>query len=69
VEKDWGQYHEHFDPSDKVQDTVVLHSDDRTPFKDIVGVLDAVNALKRDRLAPSGKMAKISAFNPTFAVR
>jgi biopolymer transport protein ExbD len=69
VAKDWGQYREHWDPNDKTQDTMVLHSDNRAPFKELIAVLDAVNALKRDRVAPDGKLVKIAAFSPTFSAR
>jgi biopolymer transport protein ExbD len=69
IEKDWGQYREHFDPSDKKRDNVVLHTDDRTPFKDLVAVLDAVNGTHRALRNPDGKVSQVPAFNPTFAVR
>ena len=59
----------HFDASDRKRDQVVLHSDNRTPFKELVGVLDAVSSVKRDLRAPDGQVAKIAAFNTTFAVR
>jgi biopolymer transport protein ExbD len=66
--REWGQFHEHFDPSDKKRDALVLHSDDRMPFRDLVAVLDAANATRRDLLAADGKLAQVPAFNPTFAV-
>lgn len=69
IEKDWGQLREHFDPSDRRQDQVVLHSDDRAPFRDLVAVLDAIAATRRDLRAHDGSLTRISAFNTTFAVR
>jgi biopolymer transport protein ExbD len=69
IERAWGQYREHFDASDKRRDQLVLHSDDRTPFRDLIAVLDAANATQRDLRAPDGHLARIPAFNATFAVR
>ena len=69
IEKEWGQLHEHSDPSDRKQDQLVLHSDDRAPFRDLVAVMDAVNDTRRDLRGPDGAMHRIAAFNPTFAVR
>jgi biopolymer transport protein ExbD len=69
IEKDWSQYREHFDQNDRKRDTVVLHTDNRTPFRDLVAVLDAVNSTHRDLRLPDGKVAKVPAFNPTFSTR
>jgi len=69
IEKEWGQLHEHSDPGDRKQDQLVLHSDDRAPFRDLVAVMDAVNDTRRDLRGPDGAVHRIAAFNPTFAVR
>jgi biopolymer transport protein ExbD len=69
VAKEWEQQKVHFDASDRHLDQVVLHSDNRTPFKELVAVLDAVSSVKRDVKAADGKIAKTSAFKTTFAVR
>jgi hypothetical protein len=69
IEKDWAQYHEHYDQNDRKRDSVVLHTDNRTPFRDLVAVLDAVNNTKRDLRASDGKVDRVAAFNPTFSVR
>jgi biopolymer transport protein ExbD len=69
IEKEWAKYHEHFDAADRKRDQLVLHSDNRTPFRDLVAVLDAANATRRDLRAPDGKVLQVAAFNPTFAVR
>jgi biopolymer transport protein ExbD len=69
IAREWGQYHEHFDPSDKKRDALVLHSDDRMPFRDLIAVLDAANATRRDLRSADGKLVPVPAFNPTFAVR
>jgi biopolymer transport protein ExbD len=69
IGKDWAQFHEHFDASDRKRDELVLHTDNRTPFRDLIAVLDAANATRRELRAPDGKVAMVPAFNPTFAVR
>jgi biopolymer transport protein ExbD len=69
IEKEWGQLHEHSDPDDRKQDQLVLHSEDRAPFRDLVAVMDAASATRRDLRGPDGAVHRITAFNPTFAVR
>ena len=69
IQAEWGQRGGHMDPSDLKSDQVILHTDNKTPFKELVAVLDAVNSAKRDRRTSDGKTVKIAAFNPTFAVR
>ncbi len=69
IGKDWAQFHEHFDANDKKRDELVLHSDNHTPFKDLVAVLDAANSTRRELRTPDGKVAMVPAFSPTFAVR
>ena len=55
------------DPADRRTDQVVLHTDDRAPFKDIVGVLDAINSAKRDVHFGDGVTRRIAAFQTTFS--
>jgi biopolymer transport protein ExbD len=69
IGKDWAQFREHFDPSDRRRDEMVLHSDNRTPFRDLIAVIDAANSTRREVRAPDGRVAMVPAFNPTFAVR
>ena len=69
IQSEWGQRGAHMDPSDRKPDQVILHTDNKTPFKELVAVLDAVNATKRDLRTADGKTAKMPAFNATFAVR
>lgn len=69
ISKEWGERGSHTDPLDRKPDQVVLHSDNRTPFKELVAVLDAINATKRDLRTSDGATAKVPAFNSTFAVR
>ncbi len=65
----WNDRGPHPDPADRKTDQAVLHSDNRTPFKELVPVLDAIHATKRDLRAATGSTAKVPAFNATFAVR
>jgi biopolymer transport protein ExbD len=69
IQKDWAQYHEHFDPNDRKQDVAVLHSDNRTPFRELVAVLDAINGTRREIKGKDGAGRSIAAFTPTFSVR
>jgi biopolymer transport protein ExbD len=69
IEKEWGVRGAHVDPSDRKPDQVILHTDNKTPFKELVAVLDAVNGTKRDLRMSDGKTVKMPAFNSTFAVR
>jgi biopolymer transport protein ExbD len=67
--KEWDREKVHFDPSDRKRDQVVLHTDNRAPFRDIVAVLDAIQSVKREMKSPDGQVAKIAAFNTTFSSR
>jgi biopolymer transport protein ExbD len=52
-------------PSDPKFDQAVLHTDNSTPFQDVIAVIDAIYTPKRDI---AGKRDKMPAFNVTFAV-
>jgi biopolymer transport protein ExbD len=69
IEQEWTQHREHYDRADKKLDQLVLHTDDRAPFRDLIAVLDAANATRRDLRSPDGRTQHVAAFNPTFAVR
>jgi biopolymer transport protein ExbD len=69
IATEWGARGAHVDPTDKKPDQVILHTDNKTPFKELVAVLDAVNGTKRDLRMSDGKTVKMPAFNSTFAVR
>lgn len=69
IEAEWGQNGGHRDPSDKKLDQCILHSDNRTPFKEIIGVLDAIYQPKRDMKMPDGTTKQLPVFNMTFSVR
>lgn len=69
IEKEWGQFREHHDVADRKQDQLVLHSDNRTPFRELVAVLDAAHATRRGVRVGDGSVREVAAFNATFAVR
>ena len=47
----------------------MLHSAARTPFRELVAVLDAANTPRRSLRARDGQVRDVAAFNTTFAVR
>jgi biopolymer transport protein ExbD len=69
IAREWTERREHFDAADHKRDQLVLHTDDRTPFRDLVAVLDAANATQRDVRTPDGRTQHVAAFSSTFAVR
>jgi biopolymer transport protein ExbD len=69
IAREWTERHEHFDAADRKRDQLVLHTDDRTPFRELVAVLDAANATQRDVRTADGRTHHVAAFNSTFAVR
>jgi biopolymer transport protein ExbD len=68
IEDEWKQQRGHFDVNDKKLDQCTLYSDNRTPFRELVGVMDALYSAKRDIKLPD-KVAHVPVFNMTFAVR
>ena len=69
LKSEWAQQGGHKDPSDKKLDQCVLHSDNRTSFKEIIAVLDALYSPKREMKFENGKVQQVPAFNMTFSVR
>jgi biopolymer transport protein ExbD len=67
IEQEWQQNGGHRDPSDKKLDQCILHSDNRAPFREIIAVLDAIYAPKREMRLPEPKQVPV--FNMTFSVR
>ncbi len=67
IESEWKTVGQHRDPSDKKFDQAILHTDNETPYVNIVGVIDAIYQPKRD-YSVGGKNEKMPAFNVTFAV-
>jgi biopolymer transport protein ExbD len=67
VESEWRAKGQHSNPSDRKLDQAILHTDNKTEFKYIIGVIDAIYQVHRD-LQLGGKTEKLPAFNITFAV-
>jgi len=67
VETEWKAKGQHSNPTDKKLDQAILHTDNKTEFKYIIGVIDAIYQVHRD-IALGGKTEKLPAFNITFAV-
>jgi len=67
IESEWRAKGQHARPADPRLDQAVLHTDDHTQFKYIVGVLDAIDQTRRDVMI-GGKTGKAAVFNVTFAV-
>jgi len=67
IEAEWKQNGSHRADSDKKFDQAVLHTDNSTPFADLVAVIDAINVPKR-QIALGGTTEELPAFNVTFAV-
>ena len=67
VATEWKAKGQHSNPTDRKLDQAILHTDNKTEFKYIIGVIDAVYQTHRDmQLGP--KTEKLPAFNITFAV-
>lgn len=68
IEEEWKQQGGHRDPSDKKLDQCILHSDNRTPFGELIAVLDAIYSPKRD-IKVGAETKKLPVFNMTFSTR
>ena len=68
IADEWKNTGSHRDPSDKKLDQCILHSDNRTQFKEIVAVLDALYRPKRE-MKLGAETKQIPVFNMTFSVR
>jgi biopolymer transport protein ExbD len=68
IEEEWKAQRNHFDAADKKLDQCTLYSDNRTPFRELVGVIDALYAPKREMKLGS-ETKKVPVFNMTFSVR
>jgi biopolymer transport protein ExbD len=67
VESEWKAKGQHSNPTDRKLDQAILHTDNKTEFKYIIGVIDAVYQTHREmQMGP--KIEKLPAFNITFAV-
>lgn len=68
IETEWTANGSHRDPSDKKLDQCIMHTDNRTPFKEVIAVLDALYGTKRKVKLPDGEK-DLPVFNMTFSVR
>ena len=68
IESEWKAKGQHASPADRTPDQAVLHTDDKTEFRYIVGVMDAIDATRRD-VSVGGKTPTQSmpAFSIAFA--
>ncbi|WP_437731612.1 ExbD/TolR family protein [Sorangium sp. So ce1335] len=69
IQREWERSGEHRVPGDRRADQAVLHSDDRTPFRELVAVLDAINSPRRAVLLDDGRSVEMPAFLATFSAR
>lgn len=67
IETDWKANGSHRDPSDKKFDTAILHTDNETPYFQIIAVIDALYATQRP-FNTGAKTEQVPAFNVTFSV-
>jgi biopolymer transport protein ExbD len=67
ISDEWNANGAHRAASDAKLDQAVLHTDNSTPFADVIAVIDAIYTPHRE-LTWGGKTEKVAAFNVTFAV-
>jgi len=67
IDSEWKAKGQHSNPTDHKLDQAILHTDNKTEFKYIIGVIDAVYQPHRD-MTIGPKTEKVPAFNITFAV-
>ena len=71
ITEEWNQNGSHRGDlkDDKKTDQAILHTDNSTPFSDVVAVIDAIYTPKRDcSVCEKGKTIKTPGFNVTFSV-
>lgn len=69
ISASWKANGSHTDPTDKKLDQCILQTDNKAPFKEIVGVLDALYTPKREMKFADGTAKQVPVFNMTFSVR
>jgi biopolymer transport protein ExbD len=67
VDDEWKQNGSHRAATDKKFDQAILHTDNTTPFADIVAVIDAIYTPKR-QFKLGNQQEDVPAFNITFSV-
>jgi hypothetical protein len=69
LEAEWSKNGEHRADVDRKSDQAVLHAEDRLAFRDMVAVMDAINAVRRDIKTPAGAVVNVPAFELVLASR
>ena len=67
IGREWKAQGSHIDPADRRLDQVILHVDDKAPYKDAIDVVNAINATQRDFITQSGR-DRVAAFNTTLSI-
>lgn len=67
ITEEWKNVGSHRDATDKKLDQAILHTDNETPYSQIIGVIDAVYQTHRT-VSVGGNTESVSAFNVTFSV-
>jgi biopolymer transport protein ExbD len=67
IDSEWKTVGQHKADTDKKFDQAILHTDNETPYKHIIGVIDAIYKPQR-KYTVGGKAVEMPAFNVTFAV-
>jgi biopolymer transport protein ExbD len=67
ITEEWKKNGQHREATEKEYDQAVLHCDNGTKYKEIVAVIDAINAPQR--AFPGSKGKPLPAINVTFAMR
>ena len=67
ITEEWKNAGSHRDATDRKLDQAVLHTDNETPYSNIIGVIDALYQVHRPMNLGS-KTEPVSAFNVTFSV-
>jgi biopolymer transport protein ExbD len=67
VSEEWTTNGSHRNATDFKRDQAVLHTENTTPFKDVVAVIDSIYTPQRE-LKVGAEVKKVPAFNVTFSV-
>ena len=68
VQAEWTLRGQHRDPTDQKLDQAVLHTNNETPYVQIIGALDAIYQAKRPYRAGK-EQESVPAFNVTFSMK
>jgi biopolymer transport protein ExbD len=68
IAEEWKTKGQHTNPMDPRHDVAVLHVDDHTEFKELVGAMDAIRAARR-RVRMGSKVESVAAFDTVFSVQ